>query len=256
MISSIGTNNFYMGQMSSMWSRQGSAGMSPPPSPEEMFDEVDTDGSGGLDQTEFSTLAAKISEATGEEVDIEDIFETYDEDGDGVLNEEETQAAMEANRPEGPPPGGMMGGMGGPGMMGGPPPDLSQLISDADEDEDGSLDETEAQTLADMISEVSGEEVDAEELIAAYDEDGDGLLSEEEALTALEANRPEDPPSSGGMMAQNQTTPFNSSMGIATYMQMSGMGAGRDETSNMLSMLGGQGGFGSAEPFFSVNTRA
>lgn len=262
MISSIGTSNYYLGQMSSMWSRQGSAGMSPPPSPEEMFGEVDTDGSGGLDQTEFSTLAAKISATTGEEVDAEEIFAAYDEDGDGVLNEEETQSVMEAYRPEGPPPGGMMGGMGGmggPGMMGGPPPDLSQLISDADEDEDGSLNETEAQTLADIISEVSGEEVGAEELIAAYDEDGDGLLSEEESLAAMEAKRPEDPPPPDGMIAQNQISPYDSFMGtsagIANYLQMSLLGTGQNENANMLSMFGGQGGSGTAGIQFSVNTR-
>ena len=33
----------------------------------------------------------------------------YDEDGDGQLSEAETQALMDDHRPEGPPPGGMMG---------------------------------------------------------------------------------------------------------------------------------------------------
>ena len=101
-ISSIGSGGYYTGQMSAMWGRTGSAGNRPDPS--EMFDKVDKDGSGGLDQTEFLTLANKISEVKGEEVDTEELFATYDEDGDGVLSEEETQAAMEANRPEGPPP--------------------------------------------------------------------------------------------------------------------------------------------------------
>ena len=200
-ISGIGTSSYYTGQMSAMLSRSNSAGMSGkmtqggamgvPPDPSEMFDTVDIDGSGGVDQSEFQTLADKISEATGEEVDVEELFSTYDADGDGTLSEEETQTAMEANRPEGPPPGGM-GGMGG--MQGGPPPDSSQIFSDADEDEDGSLDATEAETLAEMISQATDEEVDVKDLFTAYDEDDDGVLSQEETEAALEANRPEGPP--------------------------------------------------------------
>jgi Ca2+-binding EF-hand superfamily protein len=117
-ISGIGTSNYYTGQMSTMWSRSGSAGMSgkmtqsgpmeAPPNPSEIFDKVDIDNSGGLDETEFQTLADKISEATGEEVDVAELFATHDADQDGVLSEEESMAALEANRPDGPAPGGMM----------------------------------------------------------------------------------------------------------------------------------------------------
>ncbi len=117
-ISSIGSSIYYMGQMSATWSRSASAGMSgrmaqntamgDRPNPAEMFSKVDQDSSGGLDQTEFQTLADKISEATGEKVDVEALFATYDADGDGLLSEDETRAAMKANRPEGPPPPGGM----------------------------------------------------------------------------------------------------------------------------------------------------
>jgi hypothetical protein len=116
-ISGIGASSYYTGQMSAMLSRSGAVGMSGkmaqrgamgvPPDPSEMFDKVDIDGSGGLDESEFQTLADKIGQATGEAVDVEELFATYDADGDGVLSEEETQTAMEANRPQGPPPGGM-----------------------------------------------------------------------------------------------------------------------------------------------------
>lgn len=113
-ISGIGTSSYYTRQMSAMWSRNGSAGVSgkmaqsgamgAPPDPTEMFDKVDLDSSGGFDQSEFQTLADKISEATGENVDVEEMFATYDADGDGLLSQEETEAALEADRPEGPPP--------------------------------------------------------------------------------------------------------------------------------------------------------
>jgi Ca2+-binding EF-hand superfamily protein len=53
-----------------------------------IFSKVDQDGSGGLDPSEFQTLAGRISEATGREVDVEELLATYDGDGDGVLNVE------------------------------------------------------------------------------------------------------------------------------------------------------------------------
>lgn len=244
-ISGIGTSNYYTGQMSAMWSRSGSAGMSgkmtqggpmgAPPNPSEIFDKVDIDNSGGLDEAEFQALADKISEATGEEVDVAELFATYDEDGDGVLSDAETHTAMEANRPEGPPPGGMMGGMGG--MQGPPPPDPLQIFNDADEDQSGSLDETEAELLADMISQATDEEVDVSELFATHDADQDGVLSEEESMAALEANRPDGPPP-GGMMAQGQRE-MSTSAGIAKYMQMASLGMEQDQYANMFAMSGG-----------------
>jgi Ca2+-binding EF-hand superfamily protein len=185
MIGGVGAGNYYQMQQTT-GSRNVGGGS--PPDPSEIFDKVDINGSGGLDQEEFQTLADKISEVTGEEVDVVEIFSTYDEDGDGVLSEEETQTAMDAHRPQGPPPGGMQG----PPPP--PPPDMSQMVSDADEDEDGYLDESEVSTITEMISNATGNEIDTEEFMAEYDSDGDGVLSKEEALAALEANRPANPP--------------------------------------------------------------
>ena len=246
-IGSIGSNNYYMGQMYAMGSRTSFAGSGGGMSQNvtmgngmdrvDIFSKTDEDGSGGLDQTEFQALADKISEATGEEVDVESLFATYDEDGDGVLSQEETDAAMEANRPEGPPPGGMTGGMGG--MQGGAPPDPSQMFTDADEDEDGSLDETEFDTLAEIISEATGEDVDVEELFATYDEDEDGVLSEDETIAALEANRPEGPPT-GGMQSEAQGSGYAMSAGIGRYMQAAAFGAGQGgNNSGFSAMFGG-----------------
>ncbi|WP_155304585.1 hypothetical protein [Desulfosarcina widdelii] len=161
--------------------------------PSEMFNNIDEDEDGSLSEDEAGTIADMISNATGEEVTAADLIDEYDEGSDGVLSEEETEAALEANRPDGPPPGGMMtrGDF-----------DASHMFSDSDEDEDDSLDATEMEAIADMITNATGEEVTAESLIEEYDEDGDGLLSEEEAEAALEANRPDGPPP-GGMMFGN-----------------------------------------------------
>jgi Ca2+-binding EF-hand superfamily protein len=262
-IGNVSLSSPYMGQLSAMGNRFGFGGggamaqkgdMGRPPDPVEIFNKVDEDGSGGLDQTEFQDLADKISEATGQEVDVEALFATYDADGDGVLNQEETDSAMAANRPQGPPPGGMMGGMQG-GMQGGAPPDLSQIFTDTDEDEDGSLNETEAQSLADMISKATGEEMEAEALLETYDTDEDGVLSEEEATTALEANQPEGPPPPGGMPPQVHNSGSAHVSAIESYLQMAFQGAGQDRESNMFAMFGGSAPSDGSSPIFSVDTR-
>jgi hypothetical protein len=114
MIASMGSNQYAMGQMSAMGNRFSTRQIPGPmpqgaapnnrPDPAAMVNKADRDGSGGLDQVEFQTLAAKISEATGQQVDVDELFATYDADGDGVLGKDETIAALEANPPEGPPP--------------------------------------------------------------------------------------------------------------------------------------------------------
>ena len=257
-IGNVSFSSQYTGQtslfnrQSTTMGRSGPNGGGHPPDPSEMFNKVDKDGSGGLDQTEFVTLSNKISEVTGEEIDAEEIFAAYDEDGDGVLNEDETQAVMEAYKPEGPPPGG---GMGGPGGPGGPPPELSELVAEMDEDEDGVLSEDEATTLAEMISNATGEEIDVEDLFAAYDEDGDGVLSEEESLTALEENRPEGPPPPPeGRREGGQGSSAAVASAIETYLQMASMGSGQEQGSTLLTALSDQSN-SLASGLFSVNTR-
>ena len=90
-----------------------------------------------------------------------------------------------------------------------------------DEDEDGVLSEDEAATLAEMISNATGEEKEVGELFAAYDEDGDGVLSEEESMTALEENRHEGPPPKPeGQMQGGQGSDAAVTSAIETYLQM------------------------------------
>ncbi len=223
-IGSIGSPmNTYMGQMVNMGNRSN------PPDP---FEKADEDDSGGLDETEFSELATHLSEMTGDEVDKDELFATYDEDGDGILSEEETKAFMEDNRPKGPPPGGM-----------GPPPEggggLSEIFTDTDEDEDGYLDEAETETIAEMISNATSEETTTEALIDAYDEDGDGVLSEEEALAALEENQPEEQ--------------FSNMNGIGNYLKVASLVTKSDETNTMPGIPGQTTTPYSSGTFYSFN---
>lgn len=238
-ISSIGSSSYYQTQMSTIGNRS---------SPQEMFNKIDQDGSGDLDQTEFSVLAEKISEATGQEVDVEELFATYDADGDGVLNQEETDTAMEANRPQGPPPEMMAG-------MQGPPPDFSVLFNDADSDESGSLDSSEVESVAEMISQATGTDIGVEELIASFDEDEDGLLNEDETMAALEANRPQGPPPPPPkeQIAASEESDSATTFAIENYLKVAAMGMGQSDLSALLSGTEGADALGT---LLSVNTSA
>jgi Ca2+-binding EF-hand superfamily protein len=265
MIGSMGTNQYAMGQMSAMGSRFSAQRMDEPtpqgaamnnrPDPAAMFNTVDQDSSGGLDQTEFTTLVAKISEATGQEVDADELFATYDADGDGLLGKEEIQTAMEANRSAGPPPGGMMKPMAAMGTM--PPggaPDLSQIFSEADQDEDGTLDESEVQGLADMISHVTEQVIDAADLLAEFDEDGDGVLNEDETIAALKANRPEGPPSQEDLAIKSGGTGTPVSPGIERYLEVARLGMEQQRSSDLFSILGNSDNGSLGAGFNTVNT--
>lgn len=93
MISSIGS------QIQSM-----SVGAAAPsrPSPEEMFTQLDVDGSGELDQAELQSMMDRMSERMGETgPSSEDMMTDLDIDGNGTLSIDE----FEAGKPQGPPPG-------------------------------------------------------------------------------------------------------------------------------------------------------
>jgi Ca2+-binding EF-hand superfamily protein len=116
------------------------------------FEELDSDEDGSLDETELSSFAEKISEITGESVD--EIISELDTDEDGLVSQEE----FEAGRPEGPPPGGMMGMMGG--MQG-----------------------SGIQSSLDMLN--SSEDEDSSSAIDFLDTNGDGIVDAEEAKAGI-----------------------------------------------------------------------
>jgi Ca2+-binding EF-hand superfamily protein len=97
----------------------GMSGMMPGmrPDPQQMFNRIDTDGSAGIDADELSAVTEKMAEHSGNSINAENLMAEFDEDGDGVLNQEETHNAMESLKEQmGPPPP-----LGGPMAMGDPP---------------------------------------------------------------------------------------------------------------------------------------
>ncbi len=94
--------------------------------PAARFEEMDSNGDGGLDITE-SGLSQQD-------------FTLLDVNGDGLL----TQADFEANKPQGGPRAGGMG----------PPHDPSKLISKLDSDGDGAISQAESGWGSDMFNQV------------------------------------------------------------------------------------------------------
>lgn len=66
------------------------------PAPQQMFNRMDKDGSSGIDKDEWSAVTEKMASESGTEIDVDGLMEEFDGDGDGVLNQEETHAAMES----------------------------------------------------------------------------------------------------------------------------------------------------------------
>ena len=158
--------------------------------------QLDTDSSGSLESTEIADLAEKISQATGVSTDLTEFMNTYDTNTDASLSTDEAVAALEANPPQGPPPGGM----GGPGGAGGSME--KELANSADSNGDGTIDSEEAQSLVGFINNATGSSLEVEDFMSTYNTDGEAGLTSDEAVAALEANRPEGPPPpppSGGM---------------------------------------------------------
>jgi Ca2+-binding EF-hand superfamily protein len=148
-----------------------------------MFAKVDTDGSGGIDQAELSTLVSDVSEKTGVSLgDSKALFTQMDSNSDGSLSSDELARGMKDLLP---PPTTMefaqTRGMGGPG------PGSDHLFEKVDTDGDGSISQDELQVLSDKIKADTGK--DTSQDFSKLDSDGDGKLSQAE----FDAGRPQPP---------------------------------------------------------------
>lgn len=118
----------------------------------ELLNSIDSDASGSVDLTEFTTaMQSSSSDAT-----LSDIFSKIDSNSDGAMSSEEFLAALEASKPQ--KSGGkseMMGSMPPP-----PPPPSS--------------------------SEDSSEESSISDIFSALDTNKDGTISQDELLALLE----------------------------------------------------------------------
>ncbi|MCF3639896.1 EF-hand domain-containing protein [Rhizobium sp. TRM95111] len=90
----------FSGDMSAMMLDMQEASAAPPDATD-LFSALDTDGDGTVSEAEFA-------EGRPDDVSEEQalaLFASFDSEGTGSLTEDQFVAAMEANRPAGPPPG-------------------------------------------------------------------------------------------------------------------------------------------------------
>lgn len=136
------------------------------------FNSLDTDGSGSLSQTEFTS--ARPDDVTEDMAN--NLFSQLDADGDGTLSAEEL-AAKDAAPNGAPPP---------------PPAEEDDSISSLDTNGDGVV--SQAEFLAARPDEVSEE--DATNLFSQIDSDGDGTVSQDELEASRRTDGPPPPPPS------------------------------------------------------------
>ena len=151
-----------------------------------MFAKVDTDGSGGVDQTELSTMLSDISAKTGTSLgDSKELFSKMDSNADGSLSSDELAKGMKDLLP---PPSTMEFAQSR--TQSGQKED--DLFSKVDTNGDGSVDASELKVLTDKIQSDTGQDVSAQ--FSKLDTDGNGALSQAE----FEAGRPQPPDGAQG----------------------------------------------------------
>ncbi len=184
MINGIGCINNYMNCMQTARAR---------PEHAEMFNAMDTDGSGGISQGELDTFVQQMANQRGEGIDTTNAVYTYDADGDGELSQDEMNTFMKETM--GPPP--HMGGAG-------PGGDPNGLFNALDTDSSGGVSEKELDAFVQDMSSQNGEGIDTTtDAFSTYDSDGNGELSQDELNTFMKASGmapPPPPPHGGGGM--------------------------------------------------------
>ncbi len=165
---------------------------------QQIFAKLDTDSSGGVDETEFLT-GAGVSDSSTDSTKASlasKLFESFDSDSDGQLTQDELSTGFqqlsdqmrsllisqqESSRPQ--PPAG--------------PPSAEELLTKLDSNSDGGVDESEF--IAGAPQDGRGpDESQLKEMFASFDTDGDGSLTAEELDTGFKNSRPSGPPPSGG----------------------------------------------------------
>lgn len=67
---------------------------------QDLFTKVDSDGNGGVSQTELTALTGKIAQDSGKTLDASSLLSQYDSNSDGSLNSDEMDSLMESIKPK------------------------------------------------------------------------------------------------------------------------------------------------------------
>lgn len=198
------------------------------PSPQQMFNKVDSDKSGTIDKVELSAFATQLKSDTGIEINVDNSLTTYDANGDNALSQDEMDAMMKDSMPVPPSPPPMMGG-----TQKMEPPNKEEMFSSIDSDSSGTINEDELTTFLEQLKEDTGVELNAADSISTYDTNGDGELSQDEMDTMMQANMPP-PPSSSTASSSSSSSSSSTEQAINAYNQNSGK---EDLLKILMSML-------------------
>ena len=173
--------------VSSAWSSASVQRASrPAPTPERLLSKIDTDGNGGVSDTELQGLLDDVAKKSGvsSQTSAADLVKQYDSNGDGNLNADELGKTMQSVLP--PPPSTMAfaqsRGDSATGQAG------DDLFGKVDSDGDGAVSKTELQALLEAMSGGTASQtgVSSDDVFSQLDADGDGSLTQAE----FDAGRP------------------------------------------------------------------
>ena len=188
--------------VSSAWSSASVQRASrPAPTPERLLSKIDTDGNGGVSDTELQGLLDDVAKKSGvsSQTSAADLVKQYDSNGDGNLNADELGKTMQSVLP--PPPSTMAFAQSrgdsdtATGQAG------DDLFGKVDSDGDGSVggfwspaavsntvSKTELQALLEAMSGGTASQagVSSDDVFSQLDADGDGSLTQAE----FDAGRP------------------------------------------------------------------
>lgn len=215
MVSSISSASSYLIQMMTQTMQQRQ---------DNLFSKVDSNKDGGLDKTEFSDLAKKMSEMSGSSISADNMFATYDANNDGTLSKDDFLKFMKDNAPA--PPDGMssiMGQMNTQGMQQG----FDKLFGKIDSNGDNGIDKSEFASFASKMAKHTGNSVNADNIFSAYDANNDGKLSNDEFSKFMKDNAPSPP-----AQMQNASSAYgaNSSDLLSQLIEMLKKNATTDST--------------------------
>ena len=183
----------------------------PGPSPERLLSKIDTDGSGGVSDTELQGLLDDVAKKTGVSslTSAADLVKQYDANGDGSLNADELGKTLQSVLP--PPPSTMAfaqsrGGEGSSSATSATGQAADDLFGKVDSDGDGAVSKTELQALLEAMSGGTASQtgVSSDDVFSQLDTDGDGSLTQAE----FDAGRPSGPGAGAdGMQAMGGMPP-------------------------------------------------
>ena len=183
--------------VSSAWSSASVQRASRPgPSPERLLSKIDTDGSGGVSDTELQGLLDNVAKKTGvsSQTSAADLVKQYDANGDGSLNADELGKTLQSALP--PPPSTMAfaqsrGDEGSSSTTSATSQAGDDLFGKLDSDGDGAVSKTELQALLEAMSGGTASQtgVSSDDVFSQLDTDGDGSLTQAE----FDAGRPSGP---------------------------------------------------------------